>query len=190
MEADSVYTDKNVSNLPDAELVKYVNAGRYEYLQILINRYMPFILKVAKKYSVSGLEPEDLIQEGILAVFSAVKAYDSEKSKFSTFVALCVNRAIMGQFKATCTVSRIPDVLITPIDDVEITDLNNPETIVIDKESYERFKDKICENLSKLEFKVLKDFIDGYSYADIAQRLSISVKSVDNSLKRIRSKLK
>lgn len=176
--------------LKDGDLVALINSGKYEYLQMLINRYMPFILKVVKQYSGCGLEPEDLIQEGILAVFSAVKTYDSSKSKFSTFVALCINRAIIGQYKASCAVSRIPDKLISPIDDIEIPSSENPETIVIDKESFERFKGKICENLSVLEFKVLKEFIDGYAYSDIAEHLGISVKSVDNSLRRIRAKLK
>ena len=182
-------TNEN-EQLKDGELVALINSGKYEYLQILINRYMPFILKVVKKYTVYGLDPEDLVQEGILAVFSAVKTYDADKSKFSTFVALCINRAIMGQYKASCAVSRIPDKLISPIDEIDIPSFENPETIVIDKESFERFKDKICENLSVLEFKVLKEFIDGYAYSDIANHLGISVKSVDNSLKRIRTKLK
>jgi len=177
-------------NLSDDDLICLISSGNYEYLQILINRYMPYILKTVKGFGDLGCDTEDLIQEGVLAVFSAVKAYDASKAKFSTFVTLCINRSIMSQVKNATALKRIPENMILPIEDISAVDNDSPESIYINKESYERFKANIGSALSELEYKVLCAFVAGESYSDIAKRYGISAKSVDNSLKRIRNKLK
>ena len=126
-----------------------------------------------------------------MAIFSAVKRFDASKASFKTFVTLCINRAMSSALsRAVGANKHIPDVLISPIDDVNLLDMNNPESIFIEKESYSDLEHTIKSELSNLEYQVLCEFLSGKSYAEIANTLNISSKSVDNALKRIRSKIK
>ncbi len=176
--------------LSDNELIDLISSGKYENLQVLINRYMPYIIKTANSYGNKGFEIEDLIAEGVLAVFNAVKSYDSAKSKFSTFVTLCISRAMLAQLKLASAGKRIPDKLLSPLEEAKDLAVSNPEQAYIDKESYESFKESIFSSLSQLEYKVLCAFLSGGSYSEISERLGITVKAVDNSLRRIRNKIK
>lgn len=182
---------ENLAQITDNELVALINNGEYKYLQLLINRYMPYIISVASRYKAGGFDTEDFIQEGILAIFSAVKAYDPEKASFKTFVTLCINRAMSSALSRVAGAAKhIPEGLISPIDEVQLPDMNNPEKIFIEKESYNDLEHTIKSELSDFEYQVLCEFLSGKSYADIAESLSVSTKSVDNALKRIRSKIK
>ena len=175
----------------DNQLVEFINRGEYKYLQILINRYMPYIISVASRYNAGGLDTEDFIQEGILAIFSAVRSYDSSKATFKTFVCLCINRAMSSALaKASGNAKHIPEGLISSIDELELADMSDPESIFIEKESYDDLTYTIKQDLSQFEYQVLNEFLSGKSYLDIAQTLNVSVKSVDNALRRIRSKIK
>lgn len=175
----------------DNELVDFINDGEYEYLQLLINRYMPYIISVASRYRASGFDTEDFIQEGILAIFSAVKSFDAGKASFKTFVSLCINRAMSSALsRAVGAAKHIPDGLISTIDGIELTDTNSPESILIEKEDYNDLEHTIKNELSQFEYQVLCEFLSGKSYSDIAVTLNVTVKSVDNALRRIRSKIK
>ncbi len=178
------------NHLSDNDLITLISSGKYENLQVLINRYMPYIIKTANSNANKGCDVEDLIAEGVLSVFNAVKVYDSTKSKFSTFVTLCISRAMLAQLKFATADKRIPDRLLSPLEDAEDLATLNPEQAYIDKESYESFKKSIFSTLSPLEYKVLCAFLSGESYSEIAVRLGITVKAVDNSLRRIRNKIK
>ena len=180
-------------NFSDSELVGFINQGDYDYLQVLINRYMPYVISVASKYKASGFDTEDFIQEGVLAIFSAVKSFDGEKASFKTFVCICINRAMASALsRAVGNAKHIPEGMITPIDDIEleIADMSNPESILIEKESFNDLEHIIKSELSDFEYKVLCEFLSGKSYADIAASLDVTAKSVDNALRRIRSKIK
>lgn len=175
----------------DNELVTFINNGKYEYLQLLIARYMPYIINVASQYNVGGFDTEDFIQEGIVAIFSAVKSYDPDKASFKTFVYLCINRAMSSALsRVSGAAKHIPDGLISPIDNIELADLSSPESILIEKENFNDLEHTIKKELSNFEYQVLCEFLNGKSYADIAQTLNVTVKSVDNALRRIRSKIK
>ena len=177
--------------LSDNELVTFINRGEYNCLQILINRYMPYIISVASRYKASGFDTEDFIQEGILAIFSAVKTFDDKKASFKTFVTLCINRAMSSALsRVSGAAKHVPDGLISPIDDVELADHNSPESILIEKESYNDLEHTIKSELSGFEYQVLCEFLSVKSYADIAKALNVTAKSVDNALSRIRSKIK
>ena len=182
---------ENLSQITDNELVLFINNGEYKYLQLLINRYMPYVIRVASHYKIGGFDTEDFIQEGLLAIFSAVKTYDAQKASFKTFVTLCINRAMSSALsRASGAGKHIPDGLISSIDEVELLDVNNPENILIEKENFSDFEHTIRKNLSDFEYQVLCEFLSGKSYADIATSLSVSAKSVDNALKRVRQKIK
>ena len=177
-------------NLSDNEIISRINEGKYEFLQVLIDRYMPLILSKAKFLGGSGVEIDDLIAEGIMGVFSAVKSFDAGKSKFSTFVSLCVERAMLGEIRTASSKKQIPGNMITSIYDVELESGENPEDIYINKESFRSLKENIVSGLSDMENKVLSLFLEGNTYSEIAEKLGVSVKSVDNSLLRIRNKIK
>ncbi len=178
-------------NFSDNQLVEFINNGEYKYLQLLINRYMPYIISVASRYNVSGLDTEDFIQEGVMAIFSAVKTYSASKASFKTFVCLCINRAMSSALsRVTGAAKHIPEGLISPIDDIELADMSDPESILIEKESYNDLESIIKQDLSKFEYQVLNEFLSGKSYSQIADALGVSTKSIDNALRRIRSKIK
>ena len=178
-------------NFSDNQLVDLINRGEYKYLQMLINRYMPYIISVASRYNAGGFDTEDFIQEGILAIFSAVKAYDCKKASFKTFVLICINRAMSSALsRASGAARHIPDGLISPIDEIELADMSSPESILIEKESYNDLEHTIRQELSDFEYQVLCEFLSGKSYAEIADSLGVTSKSVDNALRRIRSKIK
>lgn len=175
----------------DNQLVDFINGGEYKYLQLLINRYMPYIISVASRYNAGGLDTEDFIQEGILAIFSAVKVFDPQKASFKTFVCLCINRAMSSALaRAAGKAKHIPEGLIFPIDELQLTDMSDPESILIEKERYDDLEHTIKQDLSKFEYRVLSEFLSGKSYSQIADTLDVSVKSVDNALRRIRTKIK
>lgn len=177
--------------LSDSKLVELINSGDYKYLQVLINRYMPYIISVASRYNVSGFDTEDFIQEGILAIFFAVKSYNIEKASFKTFVCLCINRAMSSALlRCTGNAKHIPEGLISSIDDFELADTSNPESILIEKENFNDLEHTIKSELSQFEYQVLCEFLSGKSYVDIAASLNVTPKSVDNALRRIRSKIK
>lgn len=177
--------------LSDEELVGLINAGKYIYLEALSERYMPVIIKIARKNSGLGCDVDDLIQEGIIALYSAVSAYKQGSASFHTFAVLCITRGIATALKASRRKRHIPDRLICPIDETVVEDVSqSPEKIIIDRESFKAFTDNIRVSLSGLEYAVLKEFLAGNSYSDIAAHLSISEKSVANALHRIRTKLK
>ncbi len=187
MSKDFVKVD---SELSDLEIISLIKSGRYEYLHILIERYMPCIVSSAQKYSGIGCDFDDLVQEGRLAVFSAVKSYKPEKASFSTFVSLCIGRAVSDFVKGSNAKRRVPQSMITSIEDADFPDADSPEKILLDKESYAALTENIKNSLSNLEYCVLCSFLLGRSYAQIAEYLDIPEKSVDNALKRIRSKLR
>lgn len=175
----------------DNQLVELINRGEYKYLQLLINRYMPYVINVASRYNAGGFDTEDFIQEGILAIFSAVKSYVPEKASFKTFVCLCINRAMSSALsRVSGAAKHIPEGLISPIDEIELTDMSSPESIFIEKESYDNLESTIKQELSEFEYQVLCEFLSGKSYAEIADSLNVTAKSVDNALRRIRSKIK
>lgn len=178
-------------NFSDNQLVELINNGEYNYLQVLINRYMPYIISMASRYNAAGLDTEDFIQEGVLAIFSSVKTYAPEKASFKTFACLCINRAMSSALnRATGNAKHIPDGLISPIDEVELADMSSPESILIEKESYNDLECSLKQELSQFEYQVLSEFLSGKSYAEIGETLDVPAKSVDNALRRIRSKIK
>ena len=180
---------ENYENMSDEEIVSLINQGDFELLQLIISRYLTCIRRFVKRYCTES-EQEDAVQEATYALYSAVKNFDSEKSSFSTFATLCIKRSVMASLKQSKRRKNIPNELLSPIDEVEITDSNSPEKIFFDKESYKTLTDTIKLDLSGLEYSVLQLFLEGNKYIDIAKRLSISEKSVNNALLRIRKKLK
>lgn len=176
-------------NLSDDAIVSLINDGDFEPVGLLINRYYPTILMFVKQLCPQELY-EDAIQEATLALYSAIRSYDSQKSSFSTFAGVCIKRAVISFMKVQNRKKTIPSELVSSIDEVEIPDSNSPEKIFFDRNDYEALTDNIKLELSKLEYNVLQLYISGYRYSVIADKLGLSEKSVSNALLRIRKKLK
>ena len=180
---------ENNNKLTDEEIIKEIGGGNYRLLSVIIDRYLPLIICLTKQY-LPEIQAEDAVQEVTFAFYSAIKNYDSEKSSFSTFATTCIKRAVISQIRKNNTKKVIPQELITSIEDVEITDSNSPESILIEIENYKALTETIILELSDMEFNVFELFLEGKSYSDIAKSLSITEKAVDNALARIRKKLK
>lgn len=180
---------ENYEKLSDDEIVSLINNGDYELLQVIINRYYPVILSNVRKLCPEAYR-EDAIQEAILALYSAVRDYNSSKSSFKAFAGLCVKRAVISVLKRSQRKKNIPDELLSSIEEIEIVDSNSPEKIFFEREDYKNLANTIRLELSALEYEVLEFYLAGEKYCDIAQKLGISEKSVDNALARIRKKLK
>lgn len=180
---------ENNNKMTDDEVIKLINAGNYELFSIMINRYLPLTVKIAKNYLPEN-EIEDAVQEATLVLYSAIKNYDSAKASFATFAEVCIKRSVIAQIRKSNSQKNIPESLLTSIEEIEVSDHKNPENILIEKENYKTLADNIKLELSGLEYKVLQLFLIGESYSEIAEKLDIGEKSVDNALARIRKKLK
>ena len=178
-------------DLSDEELISRIRSGEDKLFSVLAHRYLPFIRFLATRYSVYSMEIDDLIQEGTIALFGAIRDYRTGESAFSSFAFLCIRRALADACKSVGRKRRIPVSMIAPLEDCgEFSDSENPEKILIEREEYRNLTDSIRLELSEMEYQVLADFLAGNSYATISEKQGISVKSVDNALRRIRTKLK
>jgi len=180
---------ENYENMSDDEIANQINSGKYELMQIIIDRYYPVILHNVRNYCPEAYR-EDAVQEANIALYSAVRNFDISKSAFSTFATLCIKRSVQSVLKAHKCKRYIPDELLSSIEDLEIIDDNSPEKIFLEREDYESLTNSIKLELSSLEYKVLQLHLSGEKYSQIADKLSISEKAVDNSLSRVRRKLK
>ncbi len=180
---------ENYENLSDDEVIALYNQGNSDMLQVIIERYYPVIFHYIKKYCPEKCY-EDAISSATLALYSALKDYDSSKSSFKTFASLCIKRGVLAVLKSHNSKKNIPDELLSSIEDLDIIDSNSPEKIFFDREDYKSLTDTIKLELSALEYDVLQYYLSGEKYSAIAEKLNISEKSVENALVRIRKKLK
>lgn len=180
---------ENNKQMSDDEIIAQIHSGNYELLYIIIERYEPVVLYYVNKYC-SPLYHEDAVQEANYALYSAVKGYDGSKSSFRTFATLCIKRSVIGVLKSQNCQKNIPDELLSPIEEMDIPHFDSPEKLFFEKEDFNDLKTNIKLELSQLEYKVLQLYLTGESYSDIATKLSITEKSVNNALIRIRTKLK
>ena len=180
---------ENSQIVSDELAVKLINEGEYQLLPVIIEHYMPLIVSTAKGYLP---EPyiDDSVQEATIALYNAIKTYDPQKSSFHTFASLCIKRSVIAFARKNGAKKQIPDEMLSSIENTEISDHTTPEAIIIEKEDYDNLTQSIKLELSKMEYEVLQLFLSGMSYSFIAETLSITEKSVDNALSRIRKKLK
>lgn len=180
---------ENYEKLSDDEIISAINSGEYELFKVIINRYSSVILYYVNKYCFESIK-EDATQEAIFALWSAVKSFDASRSSFNTFASLCIKRSVLSSIKANNLKRSIPEELLSSINELEIPDVNSPEKILIDRENYKTLTDTIEVKLSSFEYDVLQLYLAGEKYQQIAEKLAVSQKSVDNCLTRIRKKLK
>lgn len=190
--------------MSDDELVELVHQGDMEAQETLIKRYKNFVLAKSRSYFLVGADREDIVQEGMIGLYKAVRDYKIERlASFRAFAELCITRQIITAIKAATRQKHQPlntyISLNKPIYDEEsdrtLLDilkggkLSNPEALFISNETYDLIESEISSMLSDLEFDVLQEYLDGKSYQKIAENLDKHVKSVDNALQRVKRKL-
>ena len=174
-----------------------------EALECLLERYNNVVNAKANKFFMIGAEKEDMVQEGMIGLYKAVKSFDLNKqNSFKTFANLCIERQLITAVKNSNRQKHIPlnsSVSLnasaydenddtTVIEVLETNTIEDPSDIIANKEYYNSIETRIDESLSGFERQVLDEFKQGKSYAAIAETLDTKVKSVDTAIQRIRKK--
>ncbi len=190
--------------LEDEEIVEVVRKGDDNALEYLIHKYKNFVRAKSRSYFLVGADREDIVQEGMIGLFKAIRDYKEDKlSSFKAFAELCITRQIITAIKTATRQKHIPlnsyvslDKPIydeesdrTLLDVISETKGTDPEEMIISQEEYIDIELKISELLSDLERKVLSLYLDGRSYQEISEQLNRHVKSIDNALQRVKRKL-
>lgn len=192
------------AGLTDEEIVSQAQQHDDAAVEYLLYKYKNFVRSKARSYFLIGADHEDIVQEGMIGLYKAIRDFKPEKlSSFRAFAELCITRQIITAIKTATRQKHIPlnsyVSLNKPIYDDEsdrtlldvITEgrVANPEDMLISQEDVGLIEDKIGQMLSSLEREVLSAYLDGKSYQEIAQELDRHVKSIDNALQRVKRKL-
>lgn len=190
--------------LSDEEIVTLTRNGDNKALEWLIERYRNFVRSKARAYFLIGADREDIIQEGMIGLFKAIRDFKEDKlTSFRAFAEMCITRQMITAIKTATRQKHIPlnsyisldkpmyeeDSDRTLLDVIEATRLTDPELLMIHQEEFQDMEYKMSEILSDLEKKVLMLYLDGRSYQEIAVDLDRHVKSIDNALQRVKRKL-
>ncbi|HAL18104.1 MAG TPA: RNA polymerase sporulation sigma factor SigH [Spirochaetaceae bacterium] len=192
-------------NLTDEDVILRIKSdeGRAA-LDYLINKYRNFVRAKARSYFLIGADREDIIQEGMIGLYKAIRDFRNDKlSSFRAFAELCVTRQIITAIKTATRQKHIPlnsyvslnkpiydeDSERTLLDVLSGACIADPEELVISREEFIDIEAKMEEILSDLEWRVLMSYLDGKSYQEIASDLHRRVKSIDNALQRVKRKL-
>ncbi|MBQ6420762.1 MAG: sigma-70 family RNA polymerase sigma factor [Clostridia bacterium] len=176
----------------DEQLAAAVRADVPGAAEALFSRYLPTAKYLTSGISGASIEQDDLVQEAMLALFSSVYAYTPDKkAAFRTFATVCMKNRLRTVLKAQQTQKNVPLHAYVSLEDVDPTDpAEDPETLLISNENAEYLFRVINTELSRREREVLRLFLCGLSYAEIAAKLGINEKSASNALQRMRAKLK
>ncbi len=203
----SVWTEErqDLEGLEDLDLVKRVRDGDERCLEMLLSRYRNFARSKARSYFLAGSDKEDVVQEGMIGLFKAIRDFDlAQDTPFRAFAELCISRQILTAIKTANRQKHQPlnssVSLDAPAygddkgessvgDNLVATTLTDPAELVISAQEIEAIRDSMRDNLTELEGDVLRLYMDGKSYEEIAGALGNHVKSIDNALQRIKRKL-
>ena len=207
MTNSNVFFSKEVyEDMTDEELIKKIKAEDKSALDFLINKYKEVVGMKVSKYYLNGAEKEDIIQEGLIGLYKAIKGFNPDKqNSLKTFANLCIERQVITAIKGSNRQKHMPLNGYLSLNTsnyenedgeeegqlIEILDANtveDPLDTVTKNEYYKNIEKTIDESLSDFEKKVLSKFIDGQSYIQIAESLNSPVKSIDNAIQRIRKK--
>ena len=176
-------------------------------MEYLLERYKPLVRQKTRKLFLIDGDKDDLIQEGMIGLFKAVRDYQAGKdAAFRTFADLCISRQLYSAIKKSNRLKNQPLNSYISIYSDEFNDADelagdrtvissgsdniaNPEAIVIDRESAVDMQNQMFDKLSKMEREVLKRYLDGMTYQEIAADMEKSPKSIDNALQRIKGKI-
>ena len=195
----------------DEVMIEWVRENDQEALDYLMRKYSGMVKQEARKMYLIGSDEEDLIQEGMIGLFQAIRGYEKDKeSSFATFARLCIKRQVYSAVTASNRKKHQPLNTYVSFDEPAFAEISgfskdrdqtvedvisaaeeptNPEKIMLDREQVDMIESVIVERLSNLEKKVLNLYLEGKSYDDIASELKKSRKAIDNAIQRIRRKM-
>ena len=200
--AENVHYEK-YSELNDDEVALLFQKGDGDALEYLLDKYKNFVRARARSYYLVGADHEDIVQEGMIGLYKAIRDFNPEKqASFHAFTELCVKRQIITAIKTATRQKHVPlnnyVSLNKPLygDESDRTLLDviegrvvNPEEMFIGQEDMAHIQEELSSSLSDLERKVLDAFLQGKSYQEIAENLGRHPKSIDNALQRVKKKL-
>ena len=196
--------EDDFSVLTDEEIVELAREGNNGAQEFLIHKYKNFVRAKARSYFLIGADKEDIIQEGMIGLYKAIRDFRPDKlSSFRAFAELCITRQIITAIKTATRQKHIPlnsyvslnkpiydeDSDRTLLDVISGARITDPEELIISREEFNDIEEKMSEILSSLEWKVLMYYLEGKSYQEIAVDLDRHVKSIDNALQRVKRKL-
>lgn len=199
---DDLDTNK-IQNELDNNYICEIKKGNVDALNKIMEKYKNYVYLKAKPFFMVGAEKEDIIQEGMIGLFKAIKSYNNAKDvSFKSFADLCIKRQIMTAIKTSTRQKHIPlnsyislnKTAFDEDDDRAIIEMIDTDTVpdpletVTTKEKYQKIGTKMSEVLSDFEQKVFSEYINGESYVSIAQKLNSHPKAIDNAVQRIKRK--
>ena len=204
--AQTVYSPQKLQReLADLQLVMRARNGDQRALDELIRRYSGFVRLKASSYFLAGGDAEDLIQEGLIGLYKAVRDFSPDKSSFRSFAELCVTRQIITAIKTATRFKHAPlntyvsyshtpagqesDGDCTLGDALPGPSVDDPSVCVISTEELQSLVFTLGSGLSKLEADALKLYLEGESYETMAERLGCDTKTIDNALQRVKRKV-
>lgn len=192
-------------DLTDSELLMVVQDGSDSAIEFLLEKYKNFVRIKARSYFLIGADREDLIQEGMIGLYKAIRDFRHDKqASFRAFAELCITRQMITAIKTATRQKHIPlnsyvslnkpmyyeeEGDRTLVDTLCGTEVTDPIDLVISGEEIRSMRSSFGEILSDLEAQVLRLYLDGKSYQEIAQSLGRHVKSIDNALQRVKRKV-
>ena len=196
--------DAAFKNMRDEEIISLVKDGSISAMDFILDKYKPLVRAKSRTYFLIGADSEDIIQEGMIGLYNAVRDFTPDKlASFKAFAELCVNRQIITAVKAATRQKHQPlnnyvslnkpafsdDSQETYLDNIKDADFSNPETMLIGREAKAGIEHHLEKNLSNFENSVLSLYLDNKSYAEISKITGKSEKSIDNALQRVKKKL-
>ena len=196
-------SNENFTSFSDEDLVVLAQQGDDRALDYLLGKYFVYVRSKSLSYYIAGADRDDIVQEGMIGLFKAVRDFSSERGvSFKTFADVCVTRQIITAVKNASRQKHAPlnfyVSLNKPVseedDDSTLADIlghahdANPEEILLKKEKADKLGSEMSRILSKFELLVLSLYLQGKSYADIGHEIGKDPKSVDNALQRIKKK--
>ena len=194
----------NFNPASDEEVIRDAKTGDGQALEFLINKYKSFVRAKARTYFLIGADREDIIQEGMIGLYKAIRDFRGDKlSSFRAFAELCITRQIITAIKTATRQKHIPlnsyislnkpifdeESDRTLLDVISEESVSDPEEMMINREEFAGIEVKMGEILSNLEWQVLSLYLQGRTYQEISVLLHRHVKSIDNALQRVKRKL-
>lgn len=192
-------------NVSENEIIAACKAGDDKALEYIFDKYKNYVRKKAIEFYIVGGDRDDLIQEGMIGLYKAIRDYNSDKeTSFMTFAGLCINRQLLTAVKEANRKKHIPlntsisydSTIVTSsgkeeylADMISLGATASPEEDFIDRETVNNINDAVKKSLSHYENQVFEMYMSGVPYTEIASQLGKSPKSIDNAIQRIRSKI-
>lgn len=204
MDKSNLNEDKSLEKMSDEGIIELVKKGDTEAQEFIMNKYKPVVKSKARAYFLIGADREDIIQEGMIGLYKAVRDYQPGRhTSFRSFADICINRQMITAVKTATRQKHIPlnsyvslnkpvfddETIHTYMDMLKEYETANPESMFISRENRTYIEANITKILSAFELKVLSLYLQGKTYLEIGESLNKPEKSIDNALQRVKKKI-